>query len=238
MISVVIPAYNEESRLSTTILALKKGLPGSEIIVVDDGSADRSAVIAEKLGCRVLKHERNMGKGAAVKTGILSARSEMTLVTDADLAAPLTELPKLLAAINEGDVAIGSRMAPGAEVRRATFLRKVAGEIFSFLTWRITGLNIRDTQCGFKLFRTGAAKRIFNQVGCQGYAYDVEALLVAKKLSLIVKEVGIKWEDQPGTKVRLGRDSLRMLRELLEIRNRHMNCFPATTGTSVPESAH
>lgn len=239
MFSVIIPAYNEETRLPATLATLKECLPGHEceIIVVDDGSTDCTASIAEKAGCRVVCQSLNMGKGAAVKAGIKVARGELILVTDADLATPLTELPKLLAALEGGaDVAMGSRAVSGAVVKRASFKRKLSGKVFSIIVRHLTGLKHFDTQCGFKLFRGTVAKELFILAECQGFAYDVEILVLAKALNLTVKEVGVNWIDMPGSKVKLVRDSLRMVKELLEIRKRLDGYFPGTTGTSVLES--
>lgn len=240
MLSVVIPAFNEEKRLAETLPGAKDYLAGREceIIVVDDGSSDRTAEIAGKYGCRVIKHPRNLGKGAAVKSGVLAAKGDLVLVTDADLAAPIAELPKLGAALKKGaDVAVGSREAPGAKVLRVSFKRKLAGKAFNLLVRLITGLPYRDTQCGFKLFRKGAAEVLFSLSECKGYCFDVEILLFARELGLKVEEVGVSWADVPGSKVRLFRDSLRTFRELLELKKLAGNCSPATTGISAPESA-
>lgn len=241
MLSVIIPAYNEEKRLPATLDALKEHLARQEheIIVVDDGSTDGTAITAEKAGCLAISLDVNQGKGVAVKTGVQAARGKLILVTDADLATPLTELPKLLSALKGGaDVAVGSRAAPGAMVRRASLKRKLAGKIFAFLVRFLTGLKYMDTQCGFKLLKGEAARAIFSFMDCRGYAYDVEALVLAEKIGFVVKEVGVSWTDIPGSKVRLFRDSIRMLKELLEIRRRIKGkCSPETTGTSALESA-
>lgn len=194
MLSVVIPAYNEESRLPATLEGLRKYLSGRdhEIIVVDDGSSDRTAEVAERFGCRVVRHPRNVGKGAAVKSGVLASRGDPVLVTDADLAAPITELPKLEKALKSGaDIAIGSREALGAKVRRVSFKRKLAGKVFNLLVRMLTGLPYRDTQCGFKLFRGEAAGALFSLAECRGYCFDVEVLLLAREMGLKTEEVGI-----------------------------------------------
>lgn len=241
MLSVVIPAYNEESRLPATLEALQEFLSGREheIIVVDDGSSDRTAEAAEEFGCRVVRHPRNLGKGAAVKTGVLASSGDLVLVTDADLAAPVTELPKLEKALISGaDIAIGSREAPGARVKRASFKRRLAGKAFNLLVRVLTGLPYRDTQCGFKLFRGEAAGALFSLAECRGYCFDVEVLLLARKMGFRSKEVGVEWCDAPGSKVTLGRDGWRMLRELAEIRRRFAGSSSlGTAGTSAPESA-
>ena len=236
MLSVVIPACNEERRLPGTLDRLKEYLArrsgGYEIVVVDDGSSDGTAAAAEKYGCSVLRHPCNLGKGAAVKTGVLASKGDVVLVTDADLAAPVTELPKLEAALEKGaDIAIGSREAPGAVVKRASFRRKLAGRVFNFLVRSMTGLPYRDTQCGFKLFTREAADTLFAIAGCGGYAFDVEVLLLAREMGFKVEEVGVAWRDVPGSKVRLLRDSWRMSRELWAIRR---SICQAKAGISAP----
>ena len=221
MLSVVVPAYSEESRLPSTLEAIRTYLSSREheIVVVDDGSSDRTAEVAERFGCRVVRHPRNLGKGAAVKSGVLASRGDLVLVTDADLAAPIAELPKLEAALERGAaVAIGSREAPRAAVRRTSFKRKLAGKVFNILVRLLTGLPCRDTQCGFKLFHGEAARALFFLAECRGYCFDVEILLLARELGFKVEEVGVEWHDRPGSKVRLLRDGWRMLWELLELR--------------------
>lgn len=241
MLSVVIPAYNEESRLPATLEGLQECLSGREheVIVVDDGSSDHTAEVAEKFGYRAVRHPRNVGKGAAVRSGVLASRGSMVLVTDADLAAPIAELPKLEAALEKGaDIAVGSREALGARVARASFKRKLAGKTFNLLVRFLTGLPYRDTQCGFKLFKGEAARMLFSLVECRGYCFDVEVLLLARKMGFRAKEVGVEWRDAPGSKVTLGRDGWRMLRELAEIRRRFaVASSPGIPGTSAPESA-
>jgi glycosyltransferase involved in cell wall biosynthesis len=238
MLSVVIPAYDEETRLPGTIKALREYLAGREyeIVVVDDGSSDRTAEVAGRHGCRVVRHPANLGKGAAVKSGVFASRGDLVLVTDADLAASITELPKLEAALAGGaDVAVGSREATGAKVWRASFKRKAAGRAFNLLARLMTGLPYRDTQCGFKLFKGCAARALFSRAGCRGYCFDVEILLLARRLGLVVKEVGVEWRDRPGSKVRLLRDGWRMFRELLEIRREFAgSSSPAIPGISAP----
>lgn len=241
MLSVVIPAYNEESRLPATLEALQECLFGREyeVIVVDDGSSDHTVEVAEKFGCRVVRHPCNVGKGAAVKSGVLASKGSLVLVTDADLAAPVSELPKLEKALETGaDVVIGSREAPRAVVKRSSLKRKLAGKAFNLLVRLLTGMPYRDTQCGFKLFRGEAARALFSLAECRGFCFDVEVLLLARKLGFRVEEVGVEWHDKPGSKVRLLRDGWKMLRNLLGIRRRFgANSSPATTGTSAPENA-
>lgn len=241
VLSVVIPAYNEETRLPGTLGVIKEYLARREheVVVVDDGSSDRTAEIAEAFDCRVVRHLHNLGKGAAVRSGVLASRGNLVLVTDADLAAPITELPKLEATLERGaDIAIGSREVLGAKVDRATFKRKLAGKVFNLLVRLLTGLPYRDTQCGFKLFRGDAARVLFSRAECSGYCFDVEVLLLAREMGFKVEEVGVSWKDVPGSKVRLLRDGWKMLRELVEVRKRLAAISsPATAGTSGPGRA-
>ena len=241
MLSVVVPAFNEEKRLAGTLSGVKNYLAGRdcEVIVVDDGSSDHTAEVAERFGCRVVKHPRNLGKGAAVKTGVLATSGDLVLVTDADLAASITELPKLEGALKTGaDIAVGSREAPGAAVKRSSLRRKLAGKVFNLLVRFLAGLPYRDTQCGFKLFRGETARALFSRAECGGYCFDVEVLLLARKEGFKVEEVGVEWHDKPGSKVNLFRDGRRMLAELLEIRRKcAATSSPAAVGTSAPGSA-
>lgn len=239
MLSIVIPAYNEEARLQGTLKAVEEHFAGRkhEVIVIDDGSLDATAIVAERSDCQVVKHSCNLGKGAAVKSGVLASRGNMVLVMDADLAVPLAEFSKLETALKrDTDLAAGSRSVPEAAVMRSSWKRKLAGKIFSILVRSLTGLPYRDTQCGFKLFRGDIARTLFRLARCRGYCFEVEILILAQKLNLQIREVGIEWHDRPGSKVQLIRDSFRMLRDLLIIRRRFaVATSPAIHGTSVPE---
>ncbi|SMB96522.1 dolichyl-phosphate beta-glucosyltransferase [Thermanaeromonas toyohensis ToBE] len=237
MLSIVIPAYNEEGRLAGTLKALRVYFSGQryEIVVVDDGSYDRTAQIARSFGCRVVQHSCNLGKGAAVKSGVMASTGDPVLLTDADLAAPISEFPKLEAALARGaDIAIGSREATGAKVCRASFRRKLAGKVFNLMVRSITGLPYRDTQCGFKLFRGHVARALFSHAKCSGYCFDVEVLVLAREMGLKVEEVGVEWYDMPGSKVRMLRDGWRMFVEAVKIRRSFAGAsLLETIGTSV-----
>lgn len=239
MLSIVIPAYNEEARLPDTLKSIEEHFAGRkhEVIVVDDGSLDGTAAVAERSDCQVVRHSCNLGKGAAVKSGVLASRGDLVLIMDADLAVPLAEFSKLETALNiDADLVAGSRSAPGAAVMRSSWKRKLAGKIFSILVRSLTGLSYRDTQCGFKLFRGDIARALFRLAWCRGYCFDVETLMLAEKLNLQIQEVGIEWHDRPGSKVQLIRDSFRMFRDLMIIRRRFaVATSPAIHGTSVPE---
>jgi dolichyl-phosphate beta-glucosyltransferase len=228
--SVVIPAYNEARRLDASLGEICAWLSGrgesAEVLVVDDGSADATADVVERcqsgvIPVRLLRHERNRGKGAAVRTGVLASRGELILVSDADLSTPIAEAEKLLPLMDEADVAIGSRTAPGAELRRPQGRpRQLLGKAFNRLL-RAAGLTtFRDTQCGFKLWRRDAAQRVFAACRIDGFAFDVEALLLAEKAGFRIAETGVVWINSPKSRVRMLRDSLAMFLAVLGLRLR------------------
>ena len=233
-LSVVIPAYNEHARLPRTVLdtirwCTTHGLD-FEVILVDDGSRDETLALGrlfEESDVRVrLLACPHMGKGAAVRMGMLNAKGHIMLFMDADGATPLDEIPKLLAAIEEGyDVAIGSRVAqhPG-EVEVKTWLhRRFIGRIFAFLVSLLAFEGIADTQCGFKMFRREAAAAIFSRQETVGFAFDVEILFIARRLSLSIAEVPVNWVAQLGSKVNLVADSIKMLWDVNRLRWLHRN---------------
>ena len=202
-LSVVVPAYNETSRLEPTLSELAAYLdahePSCEVIVVDDGSTDDTADIARRFAerwdkLRVIQLEQNSGKGAAVRTGMLAARGAEVLFTDADLATPIGELPKLRAALADGnDIAIASRAVEGADIRvRQSALRELAGRGFNVFI-RVLGMSaFKDTQCGFKLFTREAAHDLFARSTLDGFAFDVEVLMLARG-TYEVAEVPVAW---------------------------------------------
>lgn len=213
-LSVVIPAYNEETRLPASLEALgtwlsKRAEPlSAEIVVVDDGSADRTAERAAETGrrlgldVRVLVHERNRGKGAAVRTGALAAEGKSVLISDADFSTPIGEWEKLAAV--RAPVAIGSRAVDESLVKeRQPFFRVAMGKLFNGLVRLLAVPGIRDTQCGFKLFTREAAQAVFSRTTVERFAWDVEALLLARKLGYAIAEVPVLWFDSPDTRVTL-----------------------------------
>ena len=210
-LSIVIPAYNEEARLPATLQRILAYLAGQnfafiEVIVVDDGSRDGTAAIVERHApkIRLLKNPGNRGKGYTVRHGMLEAKGEWILYTDADLSAPIGELDKLLAAADQenADVAIGSRALDRSlvGVHQSAF-RELSGRAFNLFMRMVTGLPFRDTQCGFKLFRAPAAREIFSRQKLDCFSFDVEDLVIAKSLGCKAIEVPVVWNNVAGTKV-------------------------------------
>lgn len=245
-LTLVIPAFNEEARLPAFLEEARSYLasryPGRhEILVVDDGSRDGTARVVESLlgGASLIRLAKNQGKGAAVARGMLAARGKLRLFADADGATPIAEEAKLAAAIESGnDIAIGSRAAPGG-VRRLSLRahpaspgdanavwhvlphRHLIGRVFSALVKRTLSLSFEDTQCGFKMFRADAAEAIFAVARSKRFAFDVEALYLARLFGLKVAEIPVNWHEVSGSKVRLGRDAWQMYQELRRMRRWH-----------------
>jgi dolichyl-phosphate beta-glucosyltransferase len=228
-LSVVVPAFNEARRLPGTLprmIEYARGLPEPvEIIVVDDGSTDGTSDAAAAVArtCNlvtVLRADRNRGKGAAVRRGVLAARFGHVLFTDVDLSTPIEEAAKLRAALGNGaDVAIGSRRLAGSDVQvHQPWLREVAGRTFSGLVSLVLLPGVHDSQCGFKAFRRSAAREIFGRQRLEGFGFDAEVLWLARRLDYRVAEVPIVWRDDRRSNVRLVRDSGGMVLDLLRIR--------------------
>ncbi len=227
-LSVVIPAYNEEGRLPETLRRVREYLqarhPGAEVIVVDDGSRDGTAALVEAWrgelpGLRLVSNGINRGKGFSVRNGMLEARGRMVLFTDADLSAPIAEAEKLLAALANHDVAIGSRgMDRRLNEIHDSRLRGLASTTFNRFVRAVTGLNFVDTQCGFKAFVRAPSRIIFEQQRVERFGFDPEILFLAKRHGLRVAEIAVHWTDDPGTKIHVLRDSLLMFGEVLSVR--------------------
>ena len=225
-LSVVIPAYNEERRLPMTLSAILAYLRGRarpfEVVVADDGSADGTACVARDAGAEVrvlgLPHR---GKGAAVRAGVLASGGDLVLLTDADLSTPIAELDRLVAALEGRDIAIGSRNVAGARVAVPQRVdRRVMGRAFNLLVQALLLPGVRDTQCGVKLFRRDAALAVFERCRSDGFAFDVEALALARRLGYRVAEVPVEWHNSRDSRVRPLVDVPRMFLELLAIRRR------------------
>ena len=231
-LSIIIPAYNEERRLPRSLAKIRdylasRGLAAgqAEIIVVDDGSQDRTAATAQEWSrefspVRVISNGRNRGKGYSVRQGILEAHGRIALFTDADLSAPIEEADKLLAAIKAGnDVAIGSRAVDRSLIfARQSRFREIAGMIFNGFVRLFTGLPFQDTQCGFKAFVRDRSRIIFEEQRIEGFGFDPEVLFLAKRHGLCTVEIPVRWAHDPATKVHVVRDSLLMFLDLVYIR--------------------
>jgi dolichyl-phosphate beta-glucosyltransferase len=229
-LSIVIPAYNEERRLPSTLDTVLAWLNASafadaEVLVVDDGSGDGTAALVEARSAadprvRLLRNPGNRGKGYAVRHGMSEARGVWILFSDADLSAPIEELPKLLGAAQEKNaaVAIGSRALDRSLIGvHQSRWRELSGIIFNLLMRVLTGLPFADTQCGFKLYRREAARQVFERQRLDGFGFDVEDLFIVRRLGLVAIEVPVKWNNVEGTKVGLTQ-GLRSFLDLLVIR--------------------
>jgi dolichyl-phosphate beta-glucosyltransferase len=227
--SVVVPAFNEATRLPPYLDEVLGFFEGRgepyEVLVVDDGSTDATVDTVRALArrhpaLRVLCLGANRGKGAAVRAGMLAARGDVRLFTDADGATPITELKRLEPALLAGaEVVIGSRVLfdPGVSVRTRPH-RVAAGRVFNWLVARLGLRGVADSQCGFKIFTGAAAERLFGALRTEGFGFDVEILLRAQAAGDHVVEVAVNWADQPGSKVGVLRASPGMLLELLRAR--------------------
>ena len=236
-LTIVIPAYNEAERLPRSLMRIIDWASGQrltvDLLVVDDGSVDDTARIAEetvgdKLPLTVLRNEPNRGKGFSVRRGMSEARGDCVLFTDADLSTPIEEADRLLAAIAQGaDVAIGSRgMTASAVQVHQPWWREKSGQLFGLLVQLLVLPGIHDSQCGFKCFRHEAAKKISRHQTLESWAFDVEVLLIARKLGYDVAEIPIRWVNDPNTKVAILSDGPRMLIDMVRARLRHRRLSP------------
>jgi glycosyltransferase involved in cell wall biosynthesis len=227
-LSIVIPAFNEESRLPETLSRISAYVRASnretEVIVVDDGSTDRTADVANSFRgeikrLRVVANGENHGKGYSVRHGMTEASGRIVLFTDADLSAPIEEADKLLAALRDHEVAIGSRALNRTliSVRQSVF-RESAGIIFNFIVRAILRLPFVDTQCGFKAFRREPCAVIFQQQRIERFGFDPEILYLARHHGLRSAEIAVRWAHSPATKVSMLRDSLQMFLDVFIIR--------------------
>src|SRR6202140_3799549 len=243
-LSIIIPSYNEEARLPETLQRIAEYLPTlglrTEVLVVDDGSTDRTAAVAESFcgkvpGLRVLLNGTNRGKGYSVRHGMLESQGDIVLFTDADLSAPIEESDKLLRALNHGyDVAIGSRAMDRSLIStRQSIFRETAGIIFNKIVRIVLRLPFVDTQCGFKAFRRERCRILFEQQRIEGFVFDPELLCLARHHGLRAIEMPVRWGHSAATKVNMLGDSLQMFADIFTIRWNAMSGRYARSGRRV-----
>jgi glycosyltransferase involved in cell wall biosynthesis len=231
-ISIIIPAFEEQARLGDSvekILAyIEQERLSAELIIVDDGSDDNTAEIAEKacagfpdLQTKVIRYEKNRGKGYAVKTGLLAAEADIAIFSDADLSTPIEELPKLIEPIKTGeyDVTFGSRALDRSLITtHQPLLREQGGRVMNLIIKKMSGLPFYDTQCGFKAFNMKKFRPLLETMQIDRFGFDVEFLFVADHNKLKLKEIPVRWNNVEGSKVSVFRDTRRMITELTQIR--------------------
>ena len=225
-LSIVIPAYNEAGRIRDTlerVCRFKESKRYSiELMVVDDGSTDPTVEIVSGFpGIRLVRNDRNHGKGFTVRHGVLEVRGEFVLFTDADLSAPIEEVDKLLSALQSSgaDAAVGSRALKRELIGfHQPLFRDLSGRFFNLLVRTFTGLRLHDTQCGFKLFKSSSTRRAFEQMRIEGFGFDPELLFLIERNGGRIVEVPVRWNNDPATKVRFLHDSTRMFLDLIAIR--------------------
>jgi dolichyl-phosphate beta-glucosyltransferase len=229
--TLILPAYNEAGRIEECVRRVSewtRGSPGGmawEVILIDDGSSDDTARRArlcaksEGLALSVLTYGENRGKGAAIKTGVLASAGDPVLVSDVDLSTPLSEWDKLAVKLPTHPIAIGSRALQQDLVRkRQAFYRVLLGRAGNRLIQLLAVPGIRDTQCGFKLFRGDVARELFREARIERFAWDVEILYLARKRGLAIAEVPVLWFNSPESKVRVVRDAVQTLFDVVRIR--------------------
>lgn len=227
-VSIVIPAYNEEARIGPTLEHIaryfKERDTSFEIVLVDDGSQDRTAQVAvQKLNgipYQILKNSQNRGKGFSVRRGVLASKGNLILFVDSDLSTPIEDFEKLEVVLRRGcDVAIGSRAMTSSDVQiHQNFLRETMGKTFNVVARLLSFHGIKDSQCGFKAFKSQAARALFERQRLNGFCFDAEVLYLAQKMGYRVQEVGVRWRNSPDSKVHILLDPIRMFRDLFLIR--------------------
>lgn len=231
-ISIIIPAFEEQDRLGETVRKILRYIEleklSAELIIVDDGSGDETAEIAEQtcaefpaIATKVIRYEQNRGKGFAVKTGLTASQGEIALFSDADLSTPIEELPKLVKPIQNGefDVTFGSRALDRTLIgEHQPWRREQGGKVFNFIVRMLTGLPFWDTQCGFKAFNMKKFRPLLELMKIERFGFDVEFLFVADLHKLKLKEIPVRWNHDERTKVNVFRDSQRMFNEVRLIR--------------------
>jgi dolichyl-phosphate beta-glucosyltransferase len=228
-LSIIIPAYNEELRLPSTLVSINEYISSSfkegevEVIVVSDGSTDQTERVVKEAGypfLKLLAYKKNRGKGFALRYGALESKGALVLINDADGSTPIREFDRLKTFINEGaDVVIGSRAMASAETKvKTVWYRKFIGRTFATIVNFLIVPGIADTQCGFKLFTRKAAEELFGRQRSEKFSFDVELLYLANRLGFKIKEVSVNWTNTPGSKVNLVKDSIAMLLDIFRFR--------------------
>jgi len=231
-LSIVIPAYNEAVRLGNSLEAvvdyMRQNYPEGEVIVVDDGSSDDTATLARrtlagrgKLRTSVISYKSNLGKGRAVRLGLLAARGDVALFSDADLSTPISETPKLIDPIlnNQADVTFGSRALDRNLIGvHQSWRREQGGRVFNLAVRLATGMPFWDTQCGFKAFKMSVCRPLIEAATVDRFGFDVELLYLAYRAGLRLREVAVRWDHNEGSKISLFSDSFKMLGEVGLIR--------------------
>lgn len=233
MFSIIIPVFNEAQRIKDTLEVIIKYLNKKsteyELIIVDDGSTDETTKVIEEffflqypqIKYKLFKNYKNLGKGAAVRKGVLSACGELVYFTDADLSTPIEEMFKFVDIIKkEGyDIVIGSRGLKESKILvHQPFYRETMGKIFNKIVKILLMNDFNDTQCGAKMFKNEVAKKVFSLSTINNFAFDVEILYIAKKLGYKIKEMPVVWKNFKGSKVKLLTDSIKMLLSLFKIK--------------------
>jgi dolichyl-phosphate beta-glucosyltransferase len=224
-LTVVVPAFREEARIASSIAGIEAALAGVaadgglEVLVVDDGSGDRTAEVAEAAGARVVRLPENRGKGAAVRAGMLAGSGRTIVFTDADLAYPPEQILALLAEVEAGwDVVVGSRRHSGSDTAEISRLRWLSGKLFNLLTGIVLLGQYRDTQCGLKAFRADVARLVFGHTRLERFAFDVEVFHLVERYGLSLREVPVTLVTSEGSTVRVGSDALTMIADLFKVR--------------------
>ncbi|MFA4930609.1 MAG: dolichyl-phosphate beta-glucosyltransferase [Patescibacteria group bacterium] len=232
-LSIVIPAYNEAHRISDTLITTHKYLDRqpyrSEIIVIDDASTDTTIDVVKSLfykipNLRVIRHRKNQGKGAAIRTGALNLRGQFMLFMDADLATPIEEIDKLLPHVTDYEVIIASRHIKKDSIKtRQSWYRQLFSRIGNYFIQQMLLPGIKDTQCGFKLFSQKAAYDLFSRLTVTRFGFDIEILSLAATLDYRLKEVAVSWYDRPRGSVNIIRDGWRVFLDVVQIKSRLIN---------------
>jgi dolichyl-phosphate beta-glucosyltransferase len=221
-VSIIIPAYNEEANISKTLRQVHSYLTENkfdfEIIVVNDGSSDNTVQEVQKCkNAQLIDNPINTGKGNAVKRGVMAAKNELILFMDADHAIPIHYLSQFTQEVPAFDIIIGSKYI--GETKNYPFYRKIVGKVFSFLKFLIIGLKIKDTQCGFKLFKAEIAKEVFSHAQINGWCFDVEILMIARRKAYTIKESPINMSDINSiSKINIFSSGTQMFLDLIKLR--------------------